>query len=65
MPSDMRDENFARAQEREQAARHGQVFGQRLEKHAQSARHMKRAGEMAEKTYGDNVPAVEEFWFLG
>jgi len=26
---------------------------------------MKRAGEMGEKTYGDNVPAVEEFWFLG
>jgi len=25
---------------------------------------MKRAGEMGEKTYGDNVPAVEEFWFL-
>ena len=49
---------------RKQPARNRQILGQRLEKHAQGARHMKRASHLRKKSHGDDIPAVENFWFL-
>jgi hypothetical protein len=56
--------NFAGPEQGKQAARHSEIFGQRLEKNAQRAGKMKSINELREKSDGNDVPAIKQPWAI-